>query len=238
MPETKANSQNRRRLGTSDLPAIIADEIRGQIVKGKLATGSKLPTEREMSENHGVSRVVVREAIARLRHEGLVTSQQGRGVFVASPEESRFLTIAQSALSRPEDYQRLYDVRKVLESGTAALAALHHDEDDLEELRKHLATMIGPDVNHETYVEADIAFHRAIASASKNPFLVLFISFVDMKLKESISVALKSLNFEETIEVSAEEHDEIFRCLAAHDPEGARQAMQLHLDNSSRRLGL
>jgi len=234
----KHESRNRKRLGTSDLPALIADEIRNQIIKGKLAPGSKLPTEREMGDNQGVSRVVVREAISRLRHEGLVTSQQGRGVFVSSPEESRFLSITQEALSRPEDYQRLYDVRKVLESGTAALAALHRDEDDLKEMREHLAAMIAPEVNHQSYVEADIAFHRSIASASKNPFLALFISFVDVKLKESISVALQSLNFMETIEVSAREHERIFACINSNDSEGARLAMQMHLDSSSKRLGL
>lgn len=73
----------------SDLPALIADDIREQIVRRLLAPGSKLPTEKEMVEHHGVSRVVVREAVARLRHEGLVTSHQGRGVFVASPEDGR-----------------------------------------------------------------------------------------------------------------------------------------------------
>lgn len=222
----------------SDLPALIADDIREQIVRRLLAPGSKLPTEKEMVEHHGVSRVVVREAVARLRHEGLVTSHQGRGVFVASPEDGRFLSIANEALSRPEDYQKLYDLRKILESGTAALAAIHRDPYDLDQMEREFARMAAPDVNAETYVDADISFHRAVATASHNAFLVLFITFVDARLKESISVALSRLDFWKTIEISAVEHRTILDRIGRRDSEGARIAMQTHLENSSRRLGI
>jgi GntR family transcriptional regulator, transcriptional repressor for pyruvate dehydrogenase complex len=222
----------------SDLPALIADDIREQIVHRLLAPGSKLPTEKEMGEQHGVSRVVVREAIARLRHEGLVTSHQGRGVFVASPEDGRFLSIDDQALSRPEDYQKLYDLRKILESGTAALAAIHRDRYDLDQMEREFARMAASDVDAETYVDADISFHRAIATASHNPFLVLFITFVDARLKESISLALSRLDFRKTIEISAIEHRTILDRIGRRDSEGARIAMQTHLENSSRRLGI
>jgi GntR family transcriptional regulator, transcriptional repressor for pyruvate dehydrogenase complex len=222
----------------SDLPALIADDIREQIVHRLLAPGSKLPTEKEMGEQHSVSRVVVREAIARLRHEGLVTSHQGRGVFVASPEDGRFLSIDDQALSRPEDYQKLYDLRKILESGTAALAAIHRDRYDLDQMEREFARMAASDVDAETYVDADISFHRAIATASHNPFLVLFITFVDARLKESISLALSRLDFRKTIEISAIEHRTILDRIGRRDSEGARIAMQTHLENSSRRLGI
>ncbi len=222
----------------SDLPALIADDIREQIIRRLLAPGSKLPTEKEMGEHHSVSRVVVREAIARLRHEGLVTSHQGRGVFVASPEDGRFLSIGEGSLSRPEDYQKLYELRKILESGTAALAAINHDPYDLGQMELEFARMAAPDVDAETYVDADISFHRAIATASHNAFLVLFITFVDARLKESISLALSRLDFPKTIEISAVEHRRILERISRRDSEGARIAMQTHLENSSRRLGI
>jgi GntR family transcriptional repressor for pyruvate dehydrogenase complex len=222
----------------SDLPALIADDIREQIVHRLLVPGSKLPTEKEMCEQHGVSRVVVREAVARLRHEGLVTSHQGRGVFVASPEDGRFLSIDDGALSRPEDYKKLYELRKILESGTAALAAIHRDSDDLEQMEQQFSRMAEPDVDADTYVDADISFHKAIATASNNAFLVLFISFVDARLKESISLALSRLDFRKTIEISAVEHRTILDRISRRDSEGARIAMQTHLENSSRRLGI
>lgn len=222
----------------TDLPAYVADDIRTRIIEGKLKPGSKLPPQRELEEEHQVSRVVIREAIARLRHEGLVTSHQGRGVFVASPGGGRFLAIEASALSEPGDFRSLYQVRKILESGAASLAATHHSVEDIETMEYELARMVGPDVNADTYVDADIAFHRAITSAGGNPFLSLFNSFVDQKLKESISLALSKLDFVATIKVSYEEHKTVLERIRNGDAEGARIAMQAHLDNSSKRLGI
>lgn len=222
----------------ADLPEIIADNIRMQIVKGLLSTGSKLPTERELCEYHEVSRVVVREAVARLRHEGLLISQQGKGVFVASLEDGRFLSITDGSLSKPGDFRKLYEVRKILEAGTAALAASHHDADDILLLETSLEKMNSTSIDAEAYVAADMFFHRAVASASKNPFLVLFISFVDSKLKESIALALSNLEFNQTVDVSAHEHKKIIESIKSRDSEGARSAMVAHLENSSKRLGI
>ena len=123
------------RANRGDLPALVADEIRNWISAGKLTSGDKLPTERELSEKYQVSRIVVREAMSRLRHEGLVVSHQGKGVFVASPEDSRFLQISEQSLSRPEDYRKLYELRLVLETGAVALAAQHRDKNDLRALQ-------------------------------------------------------------------------------------------------------
>lgn len=220
-----------------DLPSVVADEIRKRIVVGNLAPGDKLPTERELCDDHQVSRVVVREAIARLRHEGLVASHQGKGVFVASPENSRFLEISEQSLARPESYRQLFELRLVLESGTAALAAEHRDREDLGAMARLLEDMRSTK-DYGTFVTADIGFHRAIAAATKNPFLGLFTSFVDLRLKESIALALENLDLSSTVAVSAAEHGEIFACIRARSPERASAAMRVHLTNASRRFGL
>ena len=220
-----------------DLPSVVADEIRQRIVVGKLAPGDKLPTERELCDEHQVSRVVVREAIARLRHEGLVASHQGKGVFVASPENSRFLEISEQSLARPESYRQLFELRLVLESGTAELAAEHRDRNDLDIMAQFLDDM-RTTTDYGTFVTADIGFHRAIAAATKNPFLGLFTSFVDLRLKESIALALENLDLSSTVAVSAAEHGDIFARIRAADAAGAGSAMRIHLANASRRFGL
>jgi DNA-binding FadR family transcriptional regulator len=220
-----------------DLPSVVADEIRQRIVVGKLTPGDKLPTERELCDEHQVSRVVVREAIARLRHEGLVASHQGKGVFVASPENSRFLEISEQSLARPESYRQLFELRLVLESGTAALAAEHRDKGDLEAMAQCLEDMRSTR-DYGTFVTADIGFHRAIAAATKNPFLGLFTSFVDNRLKESIALALKSLDLSSTVAVSAAEHGDIYVHIRAGSAAKASNAMRIHLTNASRRFGL
>ena len=221
-----------------DLPGAVADYIRSRILKGSMKPGDQLPTERELGELHDVSRVVIREAVARLRHEGLVISRQGKGVFVASPNDARFLSIAKGALDRPEDYRQLYEVRKLLESGTAALAACHRAVKELNAMQVALERMSHDGLSAEEYVSADIAFHREIAAASKNAFLAIFISFVDTKLAESIALALSRLNLAETIAISAKEHEAIFESIRSRDPDAARVAMLTHLNNSSSRLGL
>lgn len=238
MENSTINKTLKDRLSMPDLPSLIADDIRTQIIKGNLKPGSKLPTQQELGELHQVSRVVVREAVARLRHEGLVMSHQGRGVFVASPEGGRFLTIEGDALSKPDDYRSLYEVRKILESGTAAVAATQRDLEDIKAMNFQLDRMSSANVTAEVYVDADIAFHRAIASATKNPFLALFISFVDLKLKESIALALSRLDFAATMDVSQAEHQAIFDQIKNHDAEGARRAMITHLENASKRFGI
>lgn len=226
-----------QRAARVDLPSVVADEIRKRIVVGKLVPGDKLPTERELCDAHKVSRVVVREAISRLRHEGLVASHQGKGVFVASPESGRFLEISEQSLARPDSYRQLFELRLVLESGTASLAAEHRDEDDLKAMEQFLKDMRST-TDYQSFVTADIGFHRAIAAATKNPFLGLFTSFVDMRLKESISLALKSLDLSSTVKISVAEHSNIFACIRAQNPARSSAAMRVHLTNASRRFGL
>lgn len=226
-----------QRAARVDLPSVVADEIRKRIVVGNLAPGDKLPTERELCDDHQVSRVVVREAISRLRHEGLVASHQGKGVFVASPESGRFLEISEQSLARPESYRQLFELRQVLESGTAALAAEHRDEDDLKTMEQFLKDMRSAK-DYNSFITADIGFHRAIAAATKNPFLGLFTSFVDLRLKESIALALESLDLSSTVKISVAEHSSIFASIRAENPTRASAAMRAHLTNASRRFGL
>ncbi len=221
-----------------DLPAFVADEIRNWIAAGKLTPGSKVPTEKELGEMYQVSRIVVREAIARLRHEGLVVSQQGRGVFVASPEDSRFLQISEQSLSSPEDYRKLYELRLVLETGAASLAAEHRTAEDLQALQDAITELRRVASLDRTYVASDVGFHRAVSAATKNPFLAIMTSFVDTRLRESIALAIRSLDYRHTVDVTAAEHEAVYDCIRRQDPQAAAQSMRLHLVNASRRLGL
>lgn len=221
-----------------DLPAFVADEVRTWIAAGKLAPGSKVPTERELGEMYQVSRIVVREAISRLRHEGLVVSQQGKGVFVASPEDSRFLQIPERSLSTPEDYRKLYELRLILETGAAGLAAQHRSEDDLQALRDAIEDLRKVQTLDRTYVTSDISFHRAVSAATRNPFLAIMASFVDTRLRESIALAIRSLDYRQTVDITVSEHEAIYQGILDRSPAKAAESMRLHLTNASRRLGL
>jgi GntR family transcriptional repressor for pyruvate dehydrogenase complex len=226
------------RANRSDLPSMLADEIRNWIAAGKLIPGDKLPTERELCEKYEVSRIVVREAMSRLRHEGLAVAHQGKGVFVAYPEDSRFLQISEQSISRPEDYRKLYELRLVLETGAVSLAAEHREDKDLDALQSSLEAMRTVENLEGSYVAADIGFHRAVSAAAKNPFLSIMTSFVDARLRESIALAIRFADFVPTVEITLAEHMAIFASIRDRDPNGAADAMRLHLNNASRRLGL
>ena len=138
----------------------------------------------------------------------------------------------------PEDYRHLYELRLMLETGAAELAAIQRSDDDLAEMARCIDDLAEVKDLHSAYVETDIAFHRAVAGATKNPFVSLFIAFVDVKLKESILMALRSLEFTKTKAIAHGEHQRIFEAIQARDPAAAAAAMRSHLTNSSRRLGL
>jgi DNA-binding FadR family transcriptional regulator len=220
------------------LPLSVANAVRKEIIRGKLKSGDKLPTEQELAKLHGVSRVVIREAVARLRHEGLVMSRQGLGVFVTSPSSSNSLVLEPESLSGPEDFRALYELRLIMETGAAELAARHCDVADLVEIEQSLKDMGIVTDDEAAFLAADVRFHGAVSAASNNPFVVIFISFVAANLKESISVALTGLDLCSTARVSLREHEAVFDAIRARDPQGAGQAMKAHLENSARRLGL
>ncbi|MBN9008818.1 MAG: FadR family transcriptional regulator, partial [Rhizobiales bacterium] len=110
--------------------------------------------------------------------------------------------------------------------------------DDLEAIRRCIDAMANVTELHGAYVETDISFHRAVAAATRNAFVSLFINFVDVKLKESILLALKHLDFQSTKAISVKEHEDIFNAIRMRDAAAASAAMRTHLQNSSGRLGL
>ncbi|WP_035829948.1 FadR/GntR family transcriptional regulator [Kaistia adipata] len=229
---------NPNKVSRQGLPSQVAAFVRFEILRGTLKPGDKLPTEQEFATQHGVSRAVIREAIAKLRHEGLVVSRQGIGAFVASPEAANSLMLEPNSLAVPEDYRHLYELRLMLETGAAELAALNRTEDDLAEMVRCMDNMAAVRDLHSPYVETDISFHRAVAGATKNPFVSMFIAFVDVKLQESILVALRSLDFASAQAKAHGEHQKIYAAIRAQDPAAAAAAMREHLSNSARRLGL
>lgn len=125
------------------LPGRIASEITRQISEGSLLPGQKLPTEHNLAQSFGVSRSVVREAIAQLRNEGLVETRQGVGAFVTEPDKRHAIRIEPETLANRDSFRSLFQLRMALEIEAAGLAAVHHDENDMMQLNEALAEMSG-----------------------------------------------------------------------------------------------
>lgn len=150
----------------------LADQLYGQIfdqiASGRLNVGDKLPSEHEICEKFGVSRPVVREALLRLRADGLVTAHQGLGTFVSHQPAPRLKTF--SDVQNVGAYLRAQEVRVALEGDAARLAALRRTDEQLHKIGEAHAAFVEELEHGRVSPEADLAFHASIAEASGNDF--------------------------------------------------------------------
>ncbi|AQS47208.1 GntR family transcriptional regulator [Thioclava nitratireducens] len=222
---------------TDHLPTRIATQFAKRIYDGVLKAGDKLPTEHAMSKTFGVSRTVVREAIAQLRNEGLVETRQGVGAFVVE-RTARQIRLEDGKKMDRHAFNELYQVRVPLEMEAAALAAVHHTEAQMAALD---AAMMGlsdiPDWG-KSGVTADLDFHRIIAEATGNDYFVQFVTAISERISHVITIARAEGQLDDVIAWTIEEHGAICEAIRARNPAAARAAMQRHLVNSAERVGL
>ena len=219
------------------LPGRIAAQIAQDIASGKIKCGDRLPTEHFLSKALGVSRSVVREAIAQLRNEGLVETRQGVGAFVTEPL-TRPIRIEEKDLHDRESFRDLFQLRVPLEVEAAGLAALNHTAEDLARLDAALADMTGAQKWTEEGIAADLVFHRAVAMATGNDYFTLFIGFVAERISIAINAARAAAVLEEIVELTIAEHLAVRDAIATGDPVKAREAMRRHLAGATSRLDL
>ena len=220
------------------LPARVAGNISKDIISGRLKPGDKLPTEPELAELFGVSRTVVREAIARLRSEGIVRSKQGAGVFVADARQQPTLRIDQELLADKALFRNLFELRAMLEINTAGMAAERRDEKALRALEaalEHLHQVPGATT---ASVDADLDFHHAIALATGNTFIAAFIRFISFQIRESIITTRQNRDPQRSATVTYREHAAILNAIRKGNTAAARRAMSNHIANAAKRLGI
>ncbi|HWO50030.1 MAG TPA: GntR family transcriptional regulator, partial [Ornithinibacter sp.] len=153
---------------TTTLAQRVVTGLKERILSGDLAPGSKLPSESELIAAYAVSRTVVREAVTRLRAEGLVETFQGRGSFVLAVPEPTTFRVEASALRTHHDVLAMVDFRIGVESEAAALAAARADAGAASAVGAAMDAFVA--AAPEEAVEADFAFHRAVAAATGNHF--------------------------------------------------------------------
>ncbi|MBS9722094.1 FadR family transcriptional regulator [Tianweitania sp. BSSL-BM11] len=220
------------------LPARIAAQMAREITDGHILPGSKLPTEHFLASSFGVSRSVVREAIAQLRNEGLVETRQGVGAFATEMKARQTIRIEQDDLHDRASFRDLFHLRMPLEIEAAGLAARHHADSDLVKLDQCLATMMGAEKWTDQGIVADLLFHRIIAAATGNEYFALFVGFIAERISLAINAARAVAALEEIVEVTIAEHVAIRDAIASRDPQRAREAMKKHLLGAAARLDL
>lgn len=207
---------------------------------GRLHPGDQLPTEKQLADQFGVSRAVVREAIARLKAEGYVETRQGRGAFVAPLAGRANFRINDPGAQAPDaSLREIFELRCVMESGVAELAALRRQPADLAALGEALASMDEALRRGAQAADDDDAFHGAIAAATHNPLFERFMEFMGAQMEGS-RVPTWSPEGHVTGRAAAaqEGHKAIFAAIRDGDAEAARRAAGEHLRSAARRLGM
>ncbi|QND45044.1 FadR family transcriptional regulator (plasmid) [Rhizobium lusitanum] len=222
--------------GRQRLAQQVIDQLRDQIETGKLRTGDQLPTEPQLEATFGVSRTVVREAIADLRAAGLVKPIQGKGVFVADLAERPGLSLTPVEIKSIPETLELLEFRMAAEGEAAAIAAYRRTAEQEAAIRtanRKMATLI--ELGQPT-VEADYEFHMAIAAATNNRFYVdVLRHFGARTIPRRQFPNLPEANDPAYLAKVHAEHGEILAAIAEQDPERARQAMRAHMLASQRR---
>jgi DNA-binding FadR family transcriptional regulator len=221
------------------LPSRIASLILQQIVDERLKPGDRLPTEQALADRFGVSRNVVREAISRLRADGIVHSRQGVGAFVARTSASPTLRFDAEALTDRGAFQALFELRAILEIRAAALAAHRRSASQLAAIAEALARMRGTEKWVAGGVDADLEFHKAVAAATGNAYIRMAVGFLSEQVRVTIMETRErsGTGVADIVEVTITEHAAIHAAIAARDAAGAHDAMATHIRNAAARLG-
>lgn len=221
---------HRKRLGD-----FVFEKLWRAIKSGAYRADERLPAEHELAQEFQVSRPVVRDALQRLRAQGLIYSRRGSGSFVRNPGVKEPLGFGQ--LENLSDLRQCYEFRLTLEPQAAASAAARHDEAELSAIAEALDLLRVATNQHRHREDADFMFHLAIAKAARNQYFATAME----ALKDHIAVGMQfhGISLRLTaggLEHAFKEHVAIFEAIRAREAEGARKAMHDHLTGSRDRL--
>lgn len=212
----------------------VADRVQQMIISGTLRPGDRLPPEPQLSEQFGVSRTAIREAVRVLVERCLIEVRQGQGTFVVLPSSDRaseFLSLFLQLTNR--SITELLEARRAIELEAAALAAVRRDEDDLRRIAACLDGMryiqSSPTVDPEPFIESDVQFHLQIARATRNEIFTFMLTVLRDLLRENIRQALRA---PQTRSRAIAEHEKVLNAIKKGDPEEARSTMVKHLENA------
>lgn len=211
---------------TRKLPEQIADKLREMIIQEGMKTGSKLPAEGELMVRFGVSRSTVREAVKILQTERIVDIRQGQGTFLCAMPGLADDPLGLRFADQEKLIADLLETRLLIEPGVAALAAIRREESHLAEMKKLLDKMDNAYLHGEDYTPFDFEFHSVIAQCTGSDVLQRLLPTIH----ESIQAGYQhTKRIEGSYQRASQCHLEMYRAIAEHNSERARQAAQRHM---------
>jgi GntR family transcriptional regulator, transcriptional repressor for pyruvate dehydrogenase complex len=217
----------------------VFDQLKTMIKENEYPPNTKLPSENELSKMFGVSRAPIREALSVLAASGLIESRQGGGSWVREIHLVDMLESVTFEMVEIEQVYELLEMRSIIETEAAALAAFRYQIEDLDKLEKALQ-LFKVTVQDESSIghEADFNFHWEIVKASKNRFLIQSIENLSELYRKALAFSLKkNVGMPRKREQVYEEHSKIFNAIKDREPEKAAYYMKTHLTNARIKLG-
>lgn len=212
---------------TSD---VLAERLRAHILDGTIADGAPLPAERDLVSQTGLSRGSVREALRILQTEGLITTKPGRmGGSVASRPGDDALAhyVGLFAQGRGISLLALLQTREAIGPALASLAAIHHTQEDLDELLAATRRVEDAFDNVPLYLAENVNWHCAVAAASRNELLKAFVVAISGLVYKAS--AIQDFASEDVRTVVIKAHRRIVEAIAARDADAAERRMARHL---------
>jgi GntR family transcriptional repressor for pyruvate dehydrogenase complex len=209
----------------------VFDQLRELIFRGDFQPGQKIMTERELAKALNVSRNSVREAINKLVTLRFLEQRQGQGTFVRSIDDAVKIPLATVMETQDASLIDLMEMRMGIECVAASLAAQRANPSDLESIERAIGEMEHDTGGGGLGTEGDLAFHMAIASATKNPLQVYIMKNVSDFLHVGIRENLLHLYEEpDNIVEILKQHRAIFTAIRSGDADAAYSAMKTHIN--------
>jgi len=222
---------------TRTLADRVSEALMRKIVGDELPAGAQLPSEQMMANSFGVSRTVVREAISRLKSEGLIDTRQGRGAFVRTDRSDVPFRVGIDVENPLPSLLHILELRRGLDAEIAALAAMRRSRDQMAAIQRALVEIDRASEAGRDAVAEDMGFHLSIAQASKNPLFFDLIRFLGASFYSGIAVT--RANEGRAVSLAKQtriEHEAIAKAILKREPLAAATAARVHIEKASKRL--
>jgi DNA-binding FadR family transcriptional regulator len=208
-----------------------------RIVGGELPAGSSLPSEQLMAKSFGVSRTVIREAVSRLKSEGLIDTRQGRGATVRVDRTQVPLRLDIDSENPLPSLLHILELRLGLDAEIAAIAAARRSRDQMSAIQRALLDIDYASEAGRDAVAEDLEFHLSIAQATRNPFFFELLRFLGRSFSDTMAITRANEGrLAALAKQTRVEHQAIAKAITKRDSDGAAAAARAHIEKASKRL--
>jgi GntR family transcriptional regulator, transcriptional repressor for pyruvate dehydrogenase complex len=222
--------------GAGSLSTQIYVRVVEAILRGDFGITGKLPSESELALTYGVSRPTVREALSRLRSDGVIDSRRGAGTSVIRMPHAPAPSM--TPIRSLADIERYYTFRSCVESGAAAAAAEYRTSEDIDELNQAYEALHSKMEGGSPGIDEDVVFHLAVARCSHNPFFVTTLETSVAPIRQFMELArnVQDKKSPERVSMTQAEHRAVIDAIIRRAPRDAAEAIRIHILNAKQRI--